>query len=127
MKDLKFLYCDVCKKILVTVVDTPVPTMCCGKAMTALTANTTDAATEKHVPVAVVENGLVKVTVGSVEHPMTEEHHISFVAVLFEDGSYSLKELDHTGRPKAEFAVGGAKPVAVYEYCNLHGLWKCEL
>lgn len=126
MTDLKFLYCDVCKKVVVSVVDKATPTICCGKPMTVLTANTTDAATEKHVPVAEVKGSELHVSVGSVEHPMSEEHHIAFIAVLFEDGSYAVKELEHTGRPKAVFPVGASKPVAVYEFCNLHGLWKYE-
>lgn len=127
MKDLKFLYCDVCKKMVITVIDKAVPTICCDKPMVELKANTTDAATEKHVPVVTMGENSVTVSVGSVTHPMSEEHHISFVSVLFDDGSYSLKELDHTGAPSAEFPVGKAKPVAAYEFCNLHGLWKCRL
>lgn len=127
MKELKFLYCDICKKVELSVVDAKVPTMCCGKPMKVLEANSTDAAGEKHVPVAEVKDGVITVTVGSVLHPMTEEHHISFIAVLFEDGSYALKNLEHTGEPVAKFPVGDVKPVAAYEFCNLHGLWKVEL
>lgn len=127
MKDLKFSYCDVCKKVVLSVVDKAVPTVCCGKPMTVLTANTTDAATEKHVPVVEVKDSQVVVNVGSVEHPMTEEHHISFIAVVFEDGSYMVKDLEHTGKPEAVFPIGASKPVAAYEFCNLHGLWKYEI
>ena len=88
---------------------------CCGEPMRELKANTTDAAQEKHVPEVSVEGNLVKVKVGSVEHPMTEEHHIAFIYLETENG-VTRKDLDHTGRPEA-----------VYEYCNLHGLWKKEL
>ena len=96
---------------------------CCGEPMRELKANTTDAAQEKHVP----EGNLVKVKVGSVEHPMTEEHHIAFIYLETENG-VTRKDLDHTGKPEAVFALAeGEKPVAVYEYCNLHGLWKKEL
>ena len=125
--ELKFLYCEKCKKMVAVVNDTPVPAMCCGQKMTELVAGSVDAAVEKHVPeVTVKENELVAF-VGSVEHPMTEAHHIAFVAVLFEDGSFAIKNLDHTGKPEAVFPIGSVKPVAVYEYCNLHGLWKKEL
>lgn len=100
---------------------------CCGEPMRELKANTTDAAQEKHVPEVSVEGNLVKVKVGSVEHPMTEEHHISFIYLETENG-VTRKDLDHTGKPEAVFALAeGEKPVAVYEYCNLHGLWKKEL
>lgn len=126
MKDLKFLYCETCKKVLLTVIDTGVPTMCCGKPMKVLEAGSTDAAVEKHVPVATLTGTVLKVEVGRVEHPATEEHHIAFIAALYEDGSYTLKELAHTEKPEATF-ISGLKPVAVYAYCNLHGLWKTEL
>ena len=100
---------------------------CCGEPMRELKANTTDAAQEKHVPEVSVEGNLVKVKVGSVEHPMTEEHHIAFIYLETEHG-VTRKDLDHTGKPEAVFALAeGEKPVAVYEYCNLHGLWKKEL
>ncbi len=100
---------------------------CCGEPMRELKANTTDAAQEKHVPEVSIEGNLVKVKVGSVEHPMTEEHHIAFIYLETENG-VARKDLDHTGKPEAVFALAeGEKPVAVYEYCNLHGLWKKEL
>lgn len=100
---------------------------CCGEPMRELKANTTDAAQEKHVPEVSVEGNLVKVKVGSVEHPMTEEHHIAFIYLETENG-VARKDLNHTGKPEAVFALAeGEKPVAVYEYCNLHGLWKKEL
>ena len=127
MKELKFLFCETCKKMVVVVDDTPVPAMCCGKKMTVLEAGTTDAAVEKHVPVAEINGNELLVKVGSVEHPMTEGHHIAHIAVLFDDDSFALKKLDHVGKPEAVFPLGSAKPVAVYEYCNLHGLWKLEL
>ncbi len=88
-----------------------------------LKANTTDAAKEKHVPVIEQEGNKVKVTVGSVLHPMTEAHHISFIVLETEDKAV-MKTLDPTGAPVAEFTLAdGEKPVAAYEYCNLHGLW----
>ena len=95
--------------------------------MRALEANTTDAAQEKHVPVVEVNGSLVTVTVGSVAHPMLEEHHIAWIALETDQGM-QRKVLAPTGEPKAVFALTeGEKPVAAYEYCNLHGLWKKEL
>ncbi|MEG0091555.1 MAG: desulfoferrodoxin family protein, partial [Oscillospiraceae bacterium] len=67
------------------------------------------------------------VEVGSVTHPMTPEHHISFVAVEFSDGRYGIKPFETTEAPVAEFIFGGVMPVRVYEYCNLHGLWVKEI
>ena len=88
-----------------------------------LTANTTDAAQEKHVPVVTRENGRLHVQVGSVEHPMLPEHHIAWIAVESE-GRLVFKYLKPGEKPAAEFC--DAPSGTVYEYCNLHGLWKAE-
>lgn len=96
-------------------------------AYTLLVANSTDAAQEKHVPVVKVTGDAVTVDVGSVPHPMTEAHLISLVALETTLG-YQLHKLAHTDAPKTEFKLAaGEKPIAVYEYCNLHGLWIAKL
>lgn len=98
-----------------------------GEEMVELKANTTDGATEKHVPAVTVEGNKLTAVVGSVPHPMTEEHYIGFILVETNKGVHK-RALDHTGEAKAEFALlDDEKAVAVYEYCNLHGLWKVEL
>ena len=101
--------------------------MCCGEPMQELRANTTDAAQEKHVPDVKIEGNKLQVQVGSIEHPMAEEHYIVFIAVEF--GNMSLrKNLKPGEKPAAEFDLGNYHgPVTVYEYCNLHGLWKKDL
>lgn len=124
---LKIYKCNHCGNIVEVVNDAQVVPVCCGEPMKELKANTTDAAQEKHVPEVTVEGNLVKVKVGSVEHPMTEEHHIAFIYLETENG-VARKDLNHTGAPEAVFALAeGEKTVAAYEYCNLHGLWKKEL
>ncbi|MCL1855317.1 MAG: desulfoferrodoxin, partial [Clostridia bacterium] len=86
--------------------------------------NSTDAAAEKHVPVIEVRGNTATVTVSGVRHPMTEEHHISWV-MLHSDQGNQRKKLSHTGEPAAVFALAeGDRPLAVYARCNLHGLWK---
>ena len=94
--------------------------------MEELKANTVDASAEKHVPAVTVEGELVKVQVGSAVHPMLEEHHIEWIYLELENGGFR-KDLVPGEAPEAAFHTGGAKPVAVYAYCNLHGLWKTEL
>lgn len=92
-----------------------------------LVANTVDAAREKHVPVIKQEGNTVTVTVGSVLHPMTEEHYITFIAIETAEGM-QVKNLKPGMKPEAVFALtDGDKLVAAYEYCNLHGLWKAEV
>ncbi|MBP5276230.1 MAG: desulfoferrodoxin [Lachnospiraceae bacterium] len=121
---MKFLRCKKCGKIIAIVNDTVVPTMCCGEAMEELIPGTTDAAQEKHVPVYEVNGNIVTVTVGSVEHPMTPEHYIQWIAIKTKNGN-QRKILTPTDAPKATFAIiDGDEVEEVYEYCNLHGLWK---
>ena len=124
--NVKFYICEHCGNVIEKVEDHGVPVMCCGKKMTELGPGTVEASHEKHIPVAVVEDGLVKVSVGSVEHPMVEEHSILWVALESDRGLYR-KHLEVGKAPEAVFALADEKPVAVYAYCNLHGLWKQEL
>lgn len=121
----KFYKCDTCGNVITKVVDSKVPVVCCGKPMTELVPNTVDAATEKHVPVVTwLDDKRIKVEVGSVAHPMLDEHHISFIYVETLDGGIRV---DLKDKPEAVIYVGDTKPVAVYEYCNLHGLWVTKL
>ena len=95
--------------------------------MKELTVNTVDASVEKHLPVVTrIDDCHIKVEVGSVAHPMTEGHHIAFIYVETEHGGIRI-DLPHEGKPEAVFCVCNAKPIAVYEYCNLHGVWKTEI
>ena len=120
---MKFYKCKICGKLVAMVKDTPVPTICCGKPMNELVPGTTDGATEKHVPVYKVEGDTVTVAVGSVEHPMSAEHHVEWIAIETENGN-QRKELKPGDKPEAMFAlVPYDKVKHVYEYCNLHGLW----
>lgn len=127
MKEPKFFRCSHCKNIIVMVEDKGVPVVCCGEKMTELVPNTTDAAGEKHVPVAAANGREVKVSVGEVTHPMQEEHHIAWVYLHTNQGG-QLKYLPHTGTPEVSFVLAeGEAAIAAYEYCNLHGLWKKDV
>ncbi|MCI7249118.1 MAG: desulfoferrodoxin [Clostridiales bacterium] len=123
---MKFFRCDHCGNFVGVINDAGVPMMCCGQKMTEVVAGTTDAAVEKHVPVVTVDGNIVKVVVGSVEHPMIEEHYIEWIALETEKG-VQRKTLKAGDAPAAEFALtADDKVVAAYAYCNLHGLWKSE-
>ena len=126
MKAPRFFKCNHCKNIIVMVEDKGVPVMCCGEKMQEMKANTSDGASEKHVPVVEVNGKEVKVIVGDVTHPMLEEHHIAWIYLHTNQGG-QLKYLDHVGAPEAVFVLAeGEELIAAYEYCNLHGLWKKE-
>lgn len=125
--NIEFYRCEHCGNIAVKAVDSGVPLVCCGQKMTKLVAGAVDAAVEKHVPAVSIDGAQVSVRVGSVEHPMTPEHYIQFVCLVTQNG-YQMAPLSADGEPVATFAlVEGDEPVAVYEYCNLHGLWVNEL
>lgn len=125
--ELKIFKCMHCGNIVEKIFDRGVPVICCGEPMKEMKAGETDGATEKHVPVAAVEGNIVRVKVGEVAHPMTEEHHIAYIWLVTDKGVHRMN-LDHTGVPEAVFALAdGEKAEAVYEYCNLHGLWKAAL
>lgn len=97
---------------------------CNGAPMKNLTANTTDAAQEKHVPVVEIDGNKISVKVGSVEHPMTEAHLIEWIYLQTKKGGQH-RYLTATDKPKATFFIAeDDTALAVYAYCNLHGLWK---
>ena len=87
-----------------------------------LEANTVDASTEKHVPVVSTCKNVLRVKIGSQPHPMTKEHYIEFIAVD-NAGKVYIEFLTPDMPAEAKFTIDPTRPVAVYEYCNLHGLW----
>jgi len=127
MSERKFFICNHCKNLVASIHDSGVPMICCGEKMSALEANTVEASQEKHLPVVTVEGNVVNVAVGSVAHPMVEEHLIQWIYLLTDKG-VQRKSLSAGEEPVAKFALlEGEKPLAAYEYCNLHGLWKTEI
>ncbi len=122
--ETKFYVCKHCGNVIVRHVDSGMPVSCCGEEMSELVANTFEAATEKHLPVFTkLSNCTYQIKVGSVRHPMLREHHICFIYVEMEDGGMCFN-LDGKNDPQVEFCIYKGKPKAIYEYCNLHGLWK---
>ena len=123
----KFFICSVCGNIIGMIENKGPKVVCCGKPMNELVANTTEASVEKHIPVVDINDNKVKVQVGSALHPMTQEHHISWVYLETTQGG-QRKCLEIESEPTVEFAITeGDKVLEVYAYCNLHGLWKVEL
>ena len=121
----KFFKCNHSGKVIVKDVHANEPVQCCGENMKELGANTVDASAEKHVPVVTrIDENTLKIEVGSVAHPMLPEHHISFIYVETATGGTLINLGD---KPEALYHTCNGEPIAGYEYCNLHGLWKFEL
>lgn len=123
-QNMEVYLCKACGNIVEVLAAGGGELVCCGSPMELMTENTTDAAVEKHVPVLEKKDNGWQVNVGSVDHPMTEEHLITWIELIAGDSVYrqTLKAGD---KPAAFFPVDADKVVA-RAYCNLHGLWKAE-
>ena len=120
-----FLRCDICGNIVGIIDNMKASPICCGQEMKSLVPNTVDASQEKHIPVARREGDKLIVDIGSVAHPMTEEHHISWIAVVKGPLTQRLT-LEKTGQPSVSFAISGGD-ITIYAYCNIHGLWAADV
>lgn len=126
MCEIRFFVCEHCGNIIGVIHNAGVPMMCCGQKMTELVPNTVEASAEKHLPVVSVDGDKLVVDIGSVPHPMIPEHHIEWVYVQTDRGG-QRKCLEVGSDPQVSFALCDEKLVAVYAYCNLHGLWKTDI
>ncbi len=125
-KEPKFFKCKACGNIIEKLYDSGIPVVCCGEEMEELVANTVDASKEKHVPSVSIVGNIVQVDVGDVLHPMEEKHYIMWIYLHTMKG-IQRKDLLPGDEPKGLFSLEDDKVIAVYEYCNLHGLWKKEI
>ncbi len=152
-----FYQCKKCGNVVALLKSSGMALNCCGEDMVLIDANSTDASQEKHVPQALLENARIKVSVGSVIHPMTAEHFIEWIALVTDDreefvylkpGREPVVEFpNHTSENKVPYTGENDEIVpncegtpcnfvlpddaeskaVVYAYCNLHGLWKKEI
>jgi superoxide reductase len=122
---LEIYKCEVCGNMVEVIHEGKGELVCCGQPMKLFKENTTDASLEKHVPVIEKTAGGIKVSVGSVAHPMEEKHYIEWIE-LIADGAAFRKFLKPGDKPEAFFEIKSDKVIA-REYCNLHGLWKKEM
>lgn len=120
---VKFYRCTHCGQVIIKILDTNVPVVCCGEKMVEIIANTTEAAIEKHIPVVNKEGNIVFVKVGSIAHPMTNEHYIDAICLETNKGTY-FKKITPINLPEAKFILDEDEVViATYAHCNLHSLW----
>ena len=122
----KFFICKHCGNIIGLINNAGVPMICCGEKMTQLIPNTADASQEKHVPVITKNNNKITVDIGSIPHPMTEEHAIQWIYIETKKGG-QRKSLKPNESPSATFILEDDEALNAFAYCNLHGLWKAEI
>ena len=121
---MKVYKCRICGNVVELLENGGGELICCGEAMELLEAKTGDEGLEKHVPVVTVDGRHVKVNVGSVDHPMVENHYITKIFGVYSD-KLVRKNLVYTDKPEAEFTLDeDFDSLDVYEYCNIHDLWK---
>jgi superoxide reductase len=125
MASKDFYRCSICGNLVGMIEDGGGELVCCGQPMDLLKANTTDGATEKHVPALTKDGSKLHVAVGSVPHPMQDAHYIQWIC-LVQGNRTQRVALKPGDAPEADFVVDDG-PLAVYEYCNLHGLWVAEI
>ena len=121
---MKFFKCNICGNIVELVKNGGGELVCCGEPMEKMIPNTTDEGNEKHLPEIKVVDNEVFVEVGSILHPMEEKHYIEWIVLLYNNKVKKIK-LKPGDEPKAIFKIDeDFKTLEVYEYCNIHGLWK---
>ena len=125
MADVKFYKCKKCANMFVKVLEGPCTPQCCGEPCDELVAGSSDGAREKHVPALTREGDKIVAKVGEVAHPMLDAHYIQFIALATDD-RIEIHKLNPGEDPETTF-VCDAESATVYEYCNLHGLFKAEI
>ena len=120
---LEIYKCELCGNIVEVLHGGAGELVCCGQPMAKLEEKTADSSTEKHVPVIEKLDDGYKVTVGSVPHPMADEHFIEWIEIQFDD-KVGRKYLKPGAAPEAEFKGVDAASITAREFCNVHGLWK---
>ena len=121
---VQFFICNHCGNIIAMIIDRGIPIKCCGENMQEITAESSEGAQEKHIPIYHIDGETVTVSVGEVAHPMTPEHYINWVCIETEEG-FQLKNLTPDMSPKVSFSLTKDDKVkSVYAFCNLHSLWK---
>ena len=125
-KKMEVYRCSICGNIVEVLHAGAGQLVCCGKEMELLEAKSEDQGMEKHVPVIEETANGILVKVGSIPHPMEEQHYIEWIEVITKDDRVQRKHLAVGMKPEAEFSIPLASIAVVREHCNIHGLWKKE-
>lgn len=123
-QNVRFYLCPICGNIVGLIHGDMQRIMCCGRHMEELVANTTDAATEKHVPTYEKVGDEIVVRVGEVEHPMEKDHYIMWIAQVTDNRTTRVSLYPEQSTETTFPYIPGS---TLYAYCNKHSLWKAEV
>ncbi|MCK5107612.1 MAG: desulfoferrodoxin [Nanoarchaeota archaeon] len=119
--------CEICGNVVSVIEAKMGELVCCGAPMNLLVEKTLESeGKEKHVPVLEINGNNVKISVGSIEHPMTDEHYIELIEVLADGMVVASYHPSPGEKPIAEFNLEDAENqnISARALCNVHGLWK---
>ncbi|MBS3108163.1 desulfoferrodoxin FeS4 iron-binding domain-containing protein [Candidatus Woesearchaeota archaeon] len=125
MNNIDSIYkCEICGNV-VSVIETGNGTLiCCNEEMVKLKEKTLkDEGKEKHVPIVEIKGKNVLVKIGSIPHPMTEEHWIELVQIMKGDNVIMQRRLFPGEQPEVEFCINDTNGIKARILCNVHGLW----
>jgi len=130
---MKFYICTICGNEIEMNKDSKQSPVCCGKTMRQLIPGTTDGSVEKHVPYVREFNDpnatdlrVIRVRIGKEAHPMEPMHHIEWIVMETTEVAYRKNAHNAKGAEATFIISKNERPIAVYAYCNLHGLWMCD-
>lgn len=121
---MRLFRCEVCGNLVELINDGGGTLVCCGQDMIELPINKEETTFEKHLPVITKDGLKVSVEVGSITHPMTDQHYIEWI-VLAEANKVQKVLLQPNDKPEAQFEVT-SEDFTVYVYCNIHGFYKAN-
>lgn len=119
MKENQIYKCNVCGNVVELIEVGGGSLVCCGEKMELLVEKVEEIGTEKHRPIISGKN----VKVGSIPHPMEENHYIVWIESI-DENSTCRKNLKPGEKPEAEFCSESKKARA---FCNVHGLWRTQI
>lgn len=125
--NMRFYRCPICGNVVQKMVDSGVSLVCCGQPMEELPVKVKETGNEKHLPfLSSVKDNVLVVEIGEKPHPMEEDHYIQWIFLETEEGGQFV-HLKPNVPPRATFCCKKCHPVALYAYCNVHGLWGVDL
>ena len=119
--------CMICGNVVEVINSGNGTLVCCGEDMKLMDERTKEGAGEKHLPVIEEKENGILIKVGSVPHPMENDHWIQFIEILSKDGYFYRKDLSPSDKPETEFNIKKQDILTVREFCNKHGLWAINL